>query len=74
MSFCPVSCAINANVSLVKSRSALSLLVLGLLFIPPDGEVAALKGEVDHLDDCDRRRAHPEADTAAEIWNDLRLL
>ena len=60
--------------SLAESGSALSLLVLGLLFIPPDGEVAALKGEVNHLDDCDRRRAHPEADTAAEVRDKLRLL
>ena len=47
---------------------------LCLPFIPPDGEVAALKSEVDHLDDSDRRRAHPETDTTAEIWDDLRLL
>ena len=45
-----------------------------LPFILPDGEVPAFKGEVDHLDDCDRRRAHPEADTAAEIRDELCLL
>ena len=56
------------------SLQARAHLVLCLLFIPPDGEVAAFKGEVDHLDNCDRRRAHPEADTVAEILDDLRLL
>ena len=62
------------NVSAAVGFSALSLFVWPFLCLPPDGEVAALKGEVDHLDDCDRRRAHPEADTTVKIKGKLRIL
>ena len=50
------------------------LLFLTDVLVLPAGEVAALEGQVEQLQQRDHRRAHPQPDRAAQVRDELRLL